>query len=1223
VVFLNFFNVIFLPKPNIMKKITFLQKALLCLLCLILATTAVYAQKTDSLEHLRYMQQAAQRLKDLDAYSNEVVRNAPIVFEGRVLQAEQYFNDDSTHIYYATLIEVLRIVRGQNYIKVGTVELRSSCHYQAENRSFFKGIHYELPTVFTGLCRPNFPYDTTNHCVQLFFSKPIEAISPFFENATTNKTVVEDYLRPEESIDYSSIYYPCKNTSNDSYGGFYSLLWCKNREELRTYLLKYGLQLDDSKTINITIPIKSKIAKPKKGKKYKKYGQNSRMPLTTLVISTVNQQITTNIVGNTVNRYLEFDIQGRTNRDVKLITSYFNMRFDSTLFGGRYSAGEITVTKGIDIPSTNQTIGRNYLQKDTFQTWLVTDTAVGSAVTLTNTNKQLLHLKLKIKGCAINSGLRFVNTANYINNFTYRETNSNIFGSFNAITADSVQFRVTTSPLNLCGDAFTFSPAIIHGGAGEVLSIKASAGTHFGTTKGNVYFANGESQSAYNASLASYEEANTGIIMSRLPAAYIPTDYWTDTLIRVIVPANISFMTGENALYDEQHAGTGFFRVEKSDGSKIYSNTKLNVRYSFKNIAISTNPNAMYERFYIANRFCQKGIIMGIDTAGIWLRRYGSPSVSAITSAVSAAARYWSSTIGGDSIRISTFIIDATNPPTNIYGKIIFSNDTTAINPTTEIGTYPKAVLYPVNPSGKKLVENEITMTIYLNKGVSRRWWVDTTLTQDKPANSADLFCVLLHEFGHALGFHHSYDLRGTDYTQELMTKNWASTATVTDKAKRARPTTGMSSAKDAVQRMVRESYGIAWRDSVGYLQGQIRTLGSALGTPSITAQPLHQLTCTVGASKTFTVTAAGTNNYYQWQSYSGVSTPNIGNAISNTYTATNSGTFRCLVANNGCIATSNWAKYLVTPTFTMPDSLNICTTDSLPIILPPVPAPLIFMATGAGVSIANGKAFFKPYKTGAGSVTWTTTNPAQIGQAAQTCTLTTNTTLVTSPTITRIKTCLPPRCVFKDLIVSDFKIGYLGCYNDSTRYILQLSKPGGAFDSIMNINAVKRTVYESKFIQSPISFTIKIDSFAAGANNYKLRVIVAKTVNGVVNLKFSPSSCPFLITKVAKSSDCTTLALGTATLRELSPIAEMTTLNALTYTIYPNPTDNYLNIDFDALFSGTIELVNMQGCILATQNIDAQANITLDTDRYPSGVYYLKIKDNNGFKKTEKFVKI
>ena len=73
------------------------------------------------------------------------------------------------------------------------------------------------------------------------------------------------------------------------------------------------------------------------------------------------------------------------------------------------------------------------------------------------------------------------------------------------------------------------------------------------------------------------------------------------------------------------------------------------------------------------------------------------------------------------------------------------------------------------------------------------------------------------------------------------------------------------------------------------------------------------------------------------------------------------------------------------------------------------------------------------------------------------------------------------------------------------------------------------------------------------------------------------------------------------------------------TIKIYPNPTNSIINISSNAIIN-EIELYDIQGRILE-RHLDSSKNITLDISSREVGIYFLKIKGENG-SKVEKLVK-
>ncbi|OIP01249.1 MAG: hypothetical protein AUJ98_04985 [Bacteroidetes bacterium CG2_30_33_31] len=77
-------------------------------------------------------------------------------------------------------------------------------------------------------------------------------------------------------------------------------------------------------------------------------------------------------------------------------------------------------------------------------------------------------------------------------------------------------------------------------------------------------------------------------------------------------------------------------------------------------------------------------------------------------------------------------------------------------------------------------------------------------------------------------------------------------------------------------------------------------------------------------------------------------------------------------------------------------------------------------------------------------------------------------------------------------------------------------------------------------------------------------------------------------------------------------------------YKIYPNPTSDRLNIEFN--IQGTqmsqVKIYDFYGCLLASQKIYA-SSVQIDINRFPKGIYLLQFTDAQGKVYVDKFMKI
>ena len=64
-------------------------------------------------------------------------------------------------------------------------------------------------------------------------------------------------------------------------------------------------------------------------------------------------------------------------------------------------------------------------------------------------------------------------------------------------------------------------------------------------------------------------------------------------------------------------------------------------------------------------------------------------------------------------------------------------------------------------------------------------------------------------------------------------------------------------------------------------------------------------------------------------------------------------------------------------------------------------------------------------------------------------------------------------------------------------------------------------------------------------------------------------------------------------------------------FSIYPNPSNNLININLDKGQLNAIEIYNLTGTLIFKTNLNSN-NFKLNIDQYPSGTYILRIFDQN-----------
>ncbi len=66
------------------------------------------------------------------------------------------------------------------------------------------------------------------------------------------------------------------------------------------------------------------------------------------------------------------------------------------------------------------------------------------------------------------------------------------------------------------------------------------------------------------------------------------------------------------------------------------------------------------------------------------------------------------------------------------------------------------------------------------------------------------------------------------------------------------------------------------------------------------------------------------------------------------------------------------------------------------------------------------------------------------------------------------------------------------------------------------------------------------------------------------------------------------------------------------TFKVYPNPTENLINIEFIEKENYTVKIYNFSGKILDEKNINSALKTQIDVKNYPAGIYFITISSDN-----------
>jgi len=99
--------------------------------------------------------------------------------------------------------------------------------------------------------------------------------------------------------------------------------------------------------------------------------------------------------------------------------------------------------------------------------------------------------------------------------------------------------------------------------------------------------------------------------------------------------------------------------------------------------------------------------------------------------------------------------------------------------------------------------------------------------------------------------------------------------------------------------------------------------------------------------------------------------------------------------------------------------------------------------------------------------------------------------------------------------------------------------------------------------------------------------------------------------------------ALDAAEINALNPLStnKISTKPTLTWTIYPNPTNGWLNIHLDEFVEGNIQVVNVTGQVLFQEQLQNKSH-QLDISRLNAGIYFVQFLNQKGQFITQKVIK-
>lgn len=431
--------------------------------------------------------------------------------------------------------------------------------------------------------------------------------------------------------------------------------------------------------------------------------------------------------GSIIGSYYEFDINVKSNNS----TSYLEnlpvwLTYNTTPFGTNIVANnKVQVTNGSVFNNSNYLQANSYIQDqstNTFAFVMTTDPLLNNPnrVNITTSYKNLAHVKILISNCGSVS-VNLSNASTAINTAFYTPTATGDFSTVQNYTALNYSGSLSTNVA--CSPTIIDFNSPVRGGI-DTLKIK---GYGFGSLQG------GGEVKFRNADITNFP--------------YIPTldaaDYlvWTDTLIKIKMPATVANQTFLNGLANTP--GTGAFIIENDLSQTVTSannqqGTPFKVYYSLRD-KIYNNKKT---KAHVIGASIDNNYELYCDSS---IGKY--PYRLAI---VKKAVRDWAC--------FTTMNINV------VYDSTV--TNTSSINYIKFSSFSPLDVAVGRTSSGVgscNLTGNNVILDFDIELDKNENWLFDTTI-QALPINTYDFYSVVTHEIGHAFGLMHIINAQSIMY---------------------------------------------------------------------------------------------------------------------------------------------------------------------------------------------------------------------------------------------------------------------------------------------------------------------------------------------------------------------------------------------------------------------------------------------------------------------------
>lgn len=422
----------------------------------------------------------------------------------------------------------------------------------------------------------------------------------------------------------------------------------------------------------------------------------------------------------------------------------FYIGYDTTAFGDSLAPPDVSVIKGQNFSASynNPTVG--FTSDSVFKIFYGASSNPNNTL-LTTIWQQLMRVKIKIKNCSNKSNIHFTDIATtaLLVQYTLTPTDAGQQLFDQALYLNSLDVNIPCDSNASILFISDFNPKTIPAGINSILTI---TGSGFGATRGDT-------------GQVAFKNADNGGASYIRHLDYIDYDFWSDSLIRVIIPSVVDTLDSLNNNNKKSPIGSGKFYVKNNSGDSVIINSidTLTVTYARANTILPFNtspPQAKYKRYLATTELSDSStIIFYLDTS---ITNY--PIKTAV---IKKTIKDWRCRTG----------VNFTVNDTGIYNQNYFADGFSVIHIDKNIHGSPFAAEtqpYRIGCNGNIIVP-EIDIRISIDFSALTQFnpipqWTYDTTSSSVPVDSVDFYGTILHEIGHAHQLLHVNDKKDVMY---------------------------------------------------------------------------------------------------------------------------------------------------------------------------------------------------------------------------------------------------------------------------------------------------------------------------------------------------------------------------------------------------------------------------------------------------------------------------